>query len=271
MAHRSFFQVFRQLTLLVLLVAVAGGSYLTRARSTSWQEPLWVSVYPIVAGDSDKTHQYIADLSDETFLPIERFVADQARAYGVRLEQPVRVDLGNPVSSLPPPRPESTNPLGIAFWSLKLRLWASDATENQPGATPDIRMFLVYHDPDIQPSVPHSLGLQNGMLGVAYVFAEGQYTGSNNMIITHEMLHTLGATDKYAEGSNFPSFPDGYAEPERKPLYPQKKAEIMAGRIPLSSSEAIIPGRLKQVLVGPVTATEIRWPEAASQKKRPAD
>jgi hypothetical protein len=263
MAHRSFFRVFRQLTLLVLLLAVAGGGYLTRTRSTSWQEPLWVSVYPILADHSDNTRQYVADLDDRTFLPIERFIADQAQAYSIRLEQPVRVDLGEPVSSLPPPRPVSQNPVAIAFWSLKLRWWARQATEHQPGATPDIRLFLVYHDPDIHHSVPHSLGLQKGMLGVAYVFAERRYTGSNNMIIAHEMLHTLGATDKYAPGTNLPSFPDGYAEPEREPLHPQTLAEVMAGRIPVSASHAIIPDGLRYVRVGPVTAAEIRWPEAA--------
>jgi len=61
--------------------------------------------------------------------------------------------------------------------------------------------------------------------------------------------------------SGQPLFPEGYAQPERKPLYPQHKAEVMGGRIPLSSTRSDIPGSLKRTLIGPTTATEINWLE----------
>ena len=50
------------------------------------------------------------------------------------------------------------------------------------------------------------------------------------MVIAHEILHTLGASDKYDLATLAPLYPGGYAEPERDPLYPQSFAEIMAGR-----------------------------------------
>jgi hypothetical protein len=56
-----------------------------------------------------------------------------------------------------------------------------------------------------------------------------------------------------------PAYPDGYADPERMPLFPQLKAEIMGGRIPISETQAIIPNGLKEVSVGSQTAAEIRW------------
>ncbi|NND36504.1 MAG: hypothetical protein HKN81_05140 [Gammaproteobacteria bacterium] len=99
------------------------------------------------------------------------------------------------------------------------------------------------------------------MLGVVHVFANQRMKGSNRFVIAHEMLHTLGATDKYAPQSNHPIFPVGYAEPYASPLYPQRFAEIMGGRIPVSASEAKIPRSLEQARVGAETALELRWIE----------
>lgn len=79
------------------------------------------------------------------------------------------------------------------------------------------------------------------------------------MVLAHELLHTLGATDKYALTSNLPLFPDGFAEPDAKPLLPQSKAELMAGRIPLDDRHATIPDSLRNVVVGQLTAREIGW------------
>ena len=39
----------------------------------------------------------------------------------------------------------------------------------------------------------------------------------------------------------------------------QSVAEIMAGRIAISASEAEMPEGLGEVLIGPETAVEIRW------------
>jgi hypothetical protein len=59
-----------------------------------------------------------------------------------------------------------------------------------------------------------------------------------------------------------PDFPDGYFEPEQKPLHPQRFAEIMAGRLALSSSESTMPESLRYVRVGRSTAAEIGWAPA---------
>ena len=82
------------------------------------------------------------------------------------------------------------------------------------------------------------------MIGLVNAFAMDEMAGSNNVVITHELLHTLGATDKYDLATNMPRFPDGYAEPQRNPRLPQEVAEIMAGRIPKSATQADIPESL---------------------------
>ncbi|MDH5601588.1 MAG: hypothetical protein OEY78_09820, partial [Gammaproteobacteria bacterium] len=73
------------------------------------------------------------------------------------------------------------------------------------------------------------------------------------------ILHTLGATDKYDLNTGLPLYPDGYVETNKKPLHPQELAEIMAGKIPVSKTEAEIPRGLHQVIIGQQTAREIKW------------
>ena len=83
--------------------------------------------------------------------------------------------------------------------------------------------------------------------------------GANNVVIAHEILHTLGATDKYDLATLAPLYPAGYAEPDREPLYPQSFAEIMAGRYATDEDTFEMPEALDSVLVGDQTAYEIRW------------
>jgi hypothetical protein len=81
----------------------------------------------------------------------------------------------------------------------------------------------------------------------------------NNIVVAHEVLHTLGASDKYDPASNLPLFPEGYGEPQAEPRYPQRLAEIMAVRRAMAPTEAAMPDALDQVVVGPATAAEINW------------
>jgi uncharacterized protein YbjT (DUF2867 family) len=96
---------------------------------------------------------------------------------------------------------------------------------------------------------------------VVNAFASPQQAGSNKVIIAHELLHTLGASDKYDPATGQPLYPDGYAEPEADPRLPQKLAELMGGRIPFSATDSQIPRSLDEVIIGTVTGQEIRWRE----------
>jgi hypothetical protein len=102
--------------------------------------------------------------------------------------------------------------------------------------------------------------MQKGLVGVVHAYADHGMTGSNNVVIAHEILHTLGASDKYDLASLAPLYPAGYAEPDSNPLYPQSFAEIMAGRFAVDADTFEMPESLEDVLVGDATALEIRWP-----------
>ena len=79
------------------------------------------------------------------------------------------------------------------------------------------------------------------------------------MIITHELLHIFGAHDKYNLDGGLPSYPFGYATPNKKPLFPQSKAEIMGRSIPIEENRAEVATRLRQIVIGEQTAKEIGW------------
>ena len=253
------FELLRKFSLLMLLFLVAMGTYLGAENSTDWREPLLVQVYPVNGDDRDFTNEYIDQLKEEDFDSIESFMLNQAERYDVLMDRPVVLLLGEQIYELPPSPGKQPGLFDVMWWSLKFRWWANDITADHVGPEADIRLFLVYFDPEHHPTLSHSVGIQQGLIGIVNVFATTNQAETNNFVIAHEMLHTLGATDKYDYAGNMPAFPDGYADPERYPLYPQPKAEIMGGRIPLSSNEAAIPEDLQQVVVGPATAEEIRW------------
>ena len=246
--------------LLFVLLTVAVGSCQTRFRMTSWKRALNVVVFPINADGAPQTTAYISALGDESFEDIRRFMRDEAQQYGINLINPVDVYIGPEVGEVPPLPPVGGSIPSVMLWSLHLRYWAWRHGEH-PILKPDIRIYALYHHPSTAQRLAHSVGLQKGLIGVANLFAVSKMTTDNNVVITHELLHTLGASDKYEPATNQPNYPVGYAEPERSPLYPQQFAEIMGGRIPVSPHSSNAPKALDMVLVGPQTALEIGWSE----------
>ena len=256
----SNFKKLRILFLLLVLLMVAVSTWLTKMRTTSWEKPLVVAIYPINGDGSAQSASYIEGLSLDTFDDIEGFFRDEAEQYLLALKQPVEIVLGPVLTEHPPAPPKDRNLLGVIWWSLKMRWWAKQVSSDV-GPPARIQIFVLYNDPKLNPRVAHSLGLQKGLLGVVHAFAGERDARGNNVVITHELLHTVGASDKYDPQTNQPLFPMGYAEPDKQPTLPQEFAEIMAGRLPVSQTEMRQVRDLRQVVVGEYTAREIRWIE----------
>ena len=252
------FKAVRITVLCLILFFVAVSTWLAQARSTDWNNSLWVKVYPINGDRSDTVSRYIDSLTVENFRSIETFVAREIRKYGHTLERPVRMELGREIREQPPTPGNAPNVFDIMWWSLKLRLWANDTAGPQDDPEPDVRIFVRYHEPVGDMILENSVGMQKGMVGVVNAYAGRRQAATNNVIIAHEFLHTLGATDKYDPANGQPHFPEGIAEPDRKPRYPQQFAEIMGGRIAVAEDDAMVPQSLKYVVIGPQTAEEIR-------------
>jgi hypothetical protein len=244
--------------LLVILLVVAVKTWQEQYLSKRWRVPLYVSIYPIAADDSAVTRDYLAHLDADRFKPIDAFFAREAQRYQLPLAEPFRTRLRPELQDSPPQRAADAGMLSTALWSLKLRYWAWHES-GHAGEPEDIRVFVLYHDPALTPSVPHSLGLSKGLIGVVYAFAAPQMNGENDVVIAHELLHTLGATDKYDPATDAPRFPEGYGDPSQVPLLPQQTAELMAGRRILAPDRWEQVSGLDQVVLGHATAVEINW------------
>ena len=252
------FKAIRISILLLILTFVALSTFLSQSRSTDWNNSLWVKIYPINADGSEATSRYIDSLEANTFDDIETFVAREATRYGKSLSQPVRMELGQPISEQPPALDGARGVLDVMLWSLKMRWWVGGVTNDQDDIEPDVSIFVRYHQADDVFVLENSVGVQKGMFGIVNAYTGRRHKGRNNVIIAHEFFHTLGASDKYELGTGQPNAPDGLAEPDRSPLFPQRFAEIMGGRIALAPNDAVIPQSLKFAVIGPLTATEIR-------------
>jgi hypothetical protein len=246
---------FRIAILLLILLFVALNTWFDRKYSTDWDNPLRVAIFPINGDGSAASARHIQTLTSDNLLPLENFFTEEGKAYELTLAPPVRFSLAQPLQDLPPLPEPGAGRLSVMLWSLRARYWAAQA-EGPPGT--EIKLFVLYHDPQRVSALPHSIGLQKGLFGIVHAFADARMAGSNDTVIAHELLHTLGATDKYGN-DNLPRLPEGYAEPDRQPLYPQTFAELMGGRIPVNASEAEIPESLQQVVIGPLSAAEIGW------------
>ena len=236
---------------------VAVGSWLTKARTTDWDKSLEVVIYAINGDRSSASQKYISKLENNDFNDIEKFFQREAEKYDLALTKPVDVSYAGELKEKPPFPPDGGSPLSIMIWSLKLRYWAWKI-DNYPYPE-DVQIFVLYFDPGKTKAVAHSLGLQKGLIGIVNAFSSNDMKKENHVIIAHELLHTVGAIDKYDPNTNQPIYPVGYADPDLDPLHPQKKAEIMAGRIAVEEDEAKQPEKLKYVVLGESTAIEINW------------
>ena len=248
---------FRIVVLLFILATVVQQLWLEK-KSLDWKHNFYVALYPVNADGSERVSSYLRSLQRNDFEPIAAYFATQAEYYQLDLRRPVELQLGAIVNEIPPAPPLNGSMLDTMIWSLNFKYFA---WRHSPAVNvkPDIRLYLLYHDPITNPRLTHSTALNKGRIGRVNLFGDRSYAQQNAVIIAHELLHTLNATDKYDLTTTLPVYPDGYAEPQKTPLYPQAFAELMGGRIPSDEQHAVIPKRLDETRIGPTTALEIGW------------
>ncbi|MEE9322312.1 MAG: hypothetical protein V3U76_17870 [Granulosicoccus sp.] len=245
--------------LLIFLVAIVLVSTHQKLYTRIWTKTLEVVIYPISGDGHLATDRYIRSLSDADFTIINKWGIREAKRHDLDLSQPFNVSLGETIVTNPPEFPDNANAVSVVFWGLRFRWWAYRNTPGKSSLT-QVRLFVVYHEGDDDKPLAHSLGMQKGLMGLVHAYAIDSQTAQNNIVLAHELLHTVGAIDKYEEWGN-PAFPVGYANPARKPLFPQRSAEVMAGRIPTSYSSSYMAESLKSVVLNQYTAAEINWLE----------
>ncbi|MBW8328320.1 MAG: hypothetical protein K0M48_03940 [Thiobacillus sp.] len=254
---------FRQIRILILLVvlgAAVGLTWLEQTLVRAWRAPLEVEVVPINGDGSPEATEMIRTLKTSDFDDINAFLERELARYGARLSPAMQLALLPALDALPPAPPRDGSVLKTVFWSLQLRWWGYRQSGEWLPQLGTVKLYVLYHAPQDGVALEHSLGLQKGLIGVVHAFADVRQARQNNIVIAHELLHTLGATDKYGPGGR-PVYPQGYADPELPPHLPRREAEIMAGRLVNAAGRLVMPASLEQCVVGAMTAHEINFDE----------
>jgi hypothetical protein len=259
------FRRLRILLLLGVLAAAAGLTWLEQTLVRAWRTPLEVAVVPINGDGSPAAAQTIRALQARDFDDIDAFLVRESARYGAKLSPAMQVSLLPALDEMPPVPPRDGSVLKTVFWSMQLRWWVYQQSGQVLPELGTVKLFVLYHAPQDGVALEHSLGLQKGLIGVVHAFADPRQTQQNNIVIAHELLHTLGATDKYGAGGR-PMYPEGVADSSRPPDAPQHAAEIMAGRYVNAGGRVVMPASLEQCVIGAKTAHEINF-DAGFQRR----
>lgn len=121
----------------------------------------------------------------------------------------------------------------------------------------DARIYVLI-EPEGQGSrsFAEGAGAQGGEVGMVRTAVAGGDASLALAAIGHELLHCLGASDKYG--------PDGHALAPQGLVEPglggaQRLAEWMVGEVPLGPGAGRLPASLAELAVGEATAREIGW------------
>ena len=253
----SVFKLMRVVLLLSILFVILLSTWMTEKRMAAWERPILVTVYPIIADGQEDTRRFVKKIDENAFRPVNAFFERESGPYSFKVTPAFRFQIARPSDQRPPQVPDQFEPAAIAWWSLKMRWWAWKMDFRDDLVSGDIQMFVMYHSLNGNNEVGISVGMRKGRYGIVKAFARDSVQPRNLVVFTHEMLHVLGATDKYVLSTGEPIFPDGFARPNQRPLFPQSHAEIMGGRIPLNSFSSSMPESLEQCRIGRKTAEEI--------------
>jgi len=258
---RTFYRV-RVAVLLAVLAGVllyAWRDYRRRTQRLDWNQTLTVGIVLLRQGTVDD--DVVADLRTRAS-ELQRLLAAECRRHRPGAPEPFHFVLFGPVDvSAGPPALAGDGWLDQARHSYALWRYLSPVDEGAGVAARglDARLYVVLRPPS--GGTMHTvegMGEQGGRVGIVTVELDDTMVDFAMFVAAHELFHTLGATDKY-DAAGRPLVPDGLAEPERQPLYPQRYAELMARHVPLSPSTDRPPETLAELRIGSGTAREIGW------------
>jgi hypothetical protein len=253
----SVFKLVRIVLLLSILFVIVVGTWMTEKRMAAWERPILVTVYPVAADDRPSTLEFARNIEADSFDAVNQFFATQSRPYGFSVTPAFRFQVAEASTDRPPQVPEQFNTAAIGWWSLKMRWWTWKKSLTDGLVTADIQMVMMLHNLSGGSEMGISVGMRKGRYGIVKAYARKSLEQTNLVVFTHELLHVLGATDKYVLSTGDPIYPEGFADPDQQPLFPQTRAEIMGGAIPISTVSYAMPDSLGQCKIGRLTAEEI--------------
>jgi hypothetical protein len=256
-----FFRIRVTLLLIVLggVLLYAGNDWLRRRARKAWTAPLRVA---LVLVEREPVPAELLTTLNSRVLDLERRLRQERLRHTRRDEAPFSIVVKGPVAATTDaPRAGEQDLLGMVRHSLRLWQWTRDLDERAQVEWRgyDARIYLVLKPAHSEaPAFVEGESEDGGRIGVASADIDAGMLDLSLFVATHELFHTLGATDKY-DASGRARFPDGFAAPEQKPLYPQPGAELMARNLPLDEGHERPPETLNELWIGELTAREIGW------------
>lgn len=261
-ARRGLFRHARVAVLLVVLVGVASWGWAKHRalqERNTWSRPLRIGVVILeLEPIEDSTVAFLRGRIDR----LAEVLDDEFARHAGRTMRPFEFEIlgTTSISSLPPEGPPADGGLleNLEFtMALDDYLDAPTETLGLEEEIYDSIIWVVARDATKSSGARFVEGLAEvgGDRGIVVVDLEESTAALVAGVIGHELLHTLGATDKY--DLNGPIFPHGYYT--REPRFPQKRAEIMGREIPLNERRRRLPSFVGELGVGRKTALEIGW------------
>ncbi|MBI5531256.1 MAG: hypothetical protein HY898_00975 [Deltaproteobacteria bacterium] len=246
------------LSILALVVLYAVHDLRSRHARTDWRRPVSAALVVVRRGPVDD----LAIQSLRERIPrLQGALQSECARYRSCPTEPIFFRVYGPIDAAEPPAPSGEGVLDLAqqSWAMWRYSRAVDARAGVDTGGTDAKIYLVVRPPeDEHRRFVEGFGELGGRLGAVSVELDPSMVDFALFVATHELLHTLGATDKY-DPSGHVVAPAGLAEPDLVPVYPQLRAEVMARLRPIGPSAQVPPETLAELGIGPVTAREIGW------------
>jgi hypothetical protein len=260
MDRRRFFRV-RVGILLAILVGVllwAWHDVHSRRARTDWNHTVEVAI--VVVRTSALDEGAIA-LFRKRASALEDRLADEMHRHRPGAPRPFALTVLGPVDGVDPPAIDGEGVVSAARHGMDLWKYTSDIDTRvgRSGSAFDSRIYVAVRAPASEArQMVEGDSEDGGRVGTVRVELDPSMVDFAWFVVAHELLHTIGATDKYDAAGRIVA-PDGLPEPDVVPRYPQRFADVMTRGRAVSASEESVPASLDELAIGPATAREIGW------------
>lgn len=245
------------LALLVAVLVYAVHDVLSRRARNEWKRTLDVAFVVVTepgvnARATAELRVRLPELSRRLTGELHRYRPAAPAPFGFVAYGPV--SLGRPVPAL---RDEEFAAAARYAWDLRSFTHDVDERAGVPSRGFDMRLYLVVSPPTNQALV-EGASEHGGRVAIARAELDHETVDVALIVAAHELFHTVGAEEHYGPDGRA-LVPDGLAEPELEPRFPQRRVEIMARNRPVTADKELRPKSLDELAVGAGTAREIGW------------
>jgi hypothetical protein len=245
------------LSALAVVALYAWNDTRRRRERNEWKRTLEIAL--VVVRDGPVDVEAIGALRGQTGV-LESVLAEQLTRYRPASARPFSFVVFGPVDRVArlPEAPDGGLVAAAKYaWQLRGFTADVDARAGVPTRGFDALVYLVVRPPS-QRGFVEGMSEHGGRVGVALAELDETTIPLTLFVAAHELFHTLGANDRY-DAIGRTVVPDGLAEPDRVPLFPQRYAELMARNRPVAPDREVPPESLDELWVGATTAREIGW------------